>query len=496
VLFAVYKGSAVVRVIATTAEFGKVRMRIVMKPGILFVLGTLAIAVFGRTAVYSQGLFSEPQLARDIYKELIEINTTDSVGSTTVAAEAMAKRLKTAGYAASDVQVLGAAPRKGNLVVRLRGTGARGPLLLLAHIDVVEARREDWSTDPFKLVEQDGYFYARGATDNKAMAAIFVTNLIRYKKEGFVPDRDIIVALTADEELLDVPTNGVGWLLKNHRNLVDAELALNEGGGVTLKNGKPLMKRLQLGEKVSVMYRLEVKDRGGHAATPRKDTAINRLAEGLARLAKYDFPVKLTAATRGYFERMADFESGQEAADMHAILRDPPDPAAVARLSSRPNQNAQLRTTCVATRFQAGIADNAMPQIAQALVNCRVLPGEPVSAVKETLFKVLGDDRITVTQVGVYTLSPPSPLNPEIVQAIEKVSADFWPGIPLVPVMSTGATDARFLRNAGIATYGHSGLAAESGDGRAHGQDERLRVHSFFDGLEYLYRLVKTLSSR
>ncbi len=465
-----------------------------MKPSILFALSALVISIGGITSAYPQTLSPQRQLARNIFKELIEVNTTESAGNTTVAAEAMAKRLKDAGVPAADVHVLGPHPRKGNLVARLRGTGGRRPILLLAHLDVVEAKREDWSVDPFKFLEQDGYFYGRGTSDDKAMGAIFVANLIRYKQEGFVPDGDIIVALTADEELLDVPTNGVDWLLKNHRKLIDAELALNEGGGVALKNGIPFINRLQLSEKVFVSYRLEVRDRGGHSAVPNKDNAIYHLAEGLARFAKYDFPVKLTEATRGHFGRLADLESGQDAEDMRAILRDPPEAAAAGRLSTRPEYNAQLRTTCVATRLDAGHADNALPQIARAVVNCRVIPGESVSEVQQTLVKVLADDKIKVTQIGGYTLSPPSPLNREIVQSIERLTAEFWPGIPVVPVMSTGATDSRFLRNAGIATYGHSGLAGEMFDGRAHGKDERLLVKSFFDGQEYLYRLVKALS--
>jgi acetylornithine deacetylase/succinyl-diaminopimelate desuccinylase-like protein len=466
-----------------------------MKLSNLPALFGLVVGIGGVTAAYPQALNPHQQLARDIYRELIEINTTDSSGSTTVAAEAMAKRLKEAGFSAADLQVLGPQPRKGNLVARLRGAGRAKPILLLAHLDVVDAKREDWSVDPFKLLEQDGYFYGRGTSDDKAMAAIFVANLIRYKQERFVPDRDIIVALTADEELLDVPTNGTDWLLKNHRHLIDAELALNEGGGVALKNGKPLFNRLQASEKISVMYGLEVKNAGGHSAVPSKDNAIYQLSEGLTRLAKYDFPIKLNEATRGYFERMASLESGQDAEDMRAILRDPPDAAAAGRLSSRPAHNAQLRTTCVATRLDAGHADNALPQSARAVVNCRVLPGESVADVQQTLVKVLANEKIAVTQVGSYTLSPPSPLKPEIVRAIEQLIAQFWPGIPLVPVMSTGATDSRFLRNAGIATYGHSGLGVEMFDNRAHGKDERLSVKSFFDGQEYLYRLVKALAS-
>ncbi len=457
-------------------------------------LSCLAVTLSGGFA-YAQLLSPHQQLAREIYKELIEINTSESAGNTTAAAEAMAKRLLDAGFAAADVQVLGADPRKGNLVARLRGNGARRPILLVAHLDVVEARREDWSFDPFKFAEQDGYFLGRGTSDDKAMAAMFAANLIRYKEQGLVPDRDIIVALTADEELGDVPTNGVDWLLKNHRDLIDAEFALNEGGGVTLRNGKPLANRVQASEKISATYRLEVKDPGGHSAVPGRENAIYHLADGLARLAKHAFPVKLTEATRAYFERMAALESGQDAEDMRAIVRDAMDSSAASRLSTRAAHNAQLRTTCVATRLDAGIANNALPQSARAIVNCRVLPGESVAEVQRRLVEVLADEKITVAPVGSYTLSPPSPLKPEIVRPIERLTAEFWPGAPVIPVMSTGATDSRFLRNAGIPAYGHSGLASEPSDNRAHGKDERLAVKSFYDGLEYLYRLVKTFAA-
>lgn len=466
-----------------------------MKPANLCALSVLVIGICATTVADARDLSPYQSLAREIFQELIEINTTNSVGNTTVAAEAMAKRLKDGGLSAVDVKVLGPEPRKRNLVACLRGSGVRKPILLLAHLDVVEAKREEWSVDPFKLVEQDGYFYGRGTSDDKAMAAIFVANLIRYKQESYVPDRDIIVALTADEELGDTPTNGIAWLLKNHRDLIDAEFAFNEGAGVALKNDKPLANRIQASEKVFVSYRLEVTNPGGHSSLPSKDNAIYHLAEGLTRLAKYDFPLKLNEATRGCFEHTADLESGQDAEDMRAILRDPPDAAAAARLSTKPVYNAQLRTTCVATRLEAGHADNALPQTARAIVNCRVLPGESVPEVQQTLVKVLADDQITVTQIGSYTLSPPSPLNPEIQQSINQLTTEFWPGIPLMPIMSTGATDSRFLRNAGIATYGHSGLAGDLFDIRAHGKDERLLVRAFFDGQEYLYRLVKALSS-
>lgn len=460
----------------------------------LLLFALAACSTFG-SEVFAQSLSPRHQLAREIYQELVDINTTDSAGSTTLAAEAMARRLRDAGFPAEDIHVLGPEPRKKNLVARLRGAGARRPLLLLAHLDVVEARREDWSFDPFKFLERDGYFNGRGTSDDKAMAAIFVANLIRYKQEKFVPDRDIILALTADEEMGDVPTNGVDWLLKNHRGLIDAELALNEGGGVSLRNGKPLVNWLQASEKVSVFYQLEVKSPGGHSAVPDRENAISLLAEGLARLAKHEFPVKLTEATRAFFEKMAGLESGQDAEDMRAVVRNPADLAASSRLATRPTYNAQLRTTCVATRFDAGIAKNALPPLARATVNCRVLPGESVPEVQQTLIRVLDNDKIAVDQMEDYTLSPPSPLKPEIVKTIERLSAEFWPGAPLIPTMSTGATDSHFLRNAGIAAYGHSGLASEPSDNRAHGKDERLAVKSFFDGLEYQYRLVKALSS-
>src|SRR5215510_11895026 len=439
---------------------------------------------------------AQQQLAVDIYKELVEINTVTATGDTARAAEAMAARLRAAGLSASDVQVFTSAPRKGNLVARLRGTGARKPILLLAHLDVVEARAEDWSVDPFKLIEKDGYFYGRGTADDKFMAAAFVANLIRYVQEGYRPDRDIILALDTDEEILDRDALGIQWLLKNHRDLIDAEFALNEGGSVGLKNGKPIRNSVQTSEKVSVTYVLEVKNRGGHSSLPTRDNAIYHLAEGLARLAKFTFPYRLNDTTRAYFEHSANFESEQTAADIRSVLSARPDPAALSlgRLSTNPVYNAQLRTTCVATLLEGGHAFNALPQVARATVNCRVMPGELVDDVKATLVKVLGDDQISVTQIGQPILSPPSPLTEEIMGAITKNAAEFWPGTPIVPIMSAGATDGSYLRNAGIPTYGNSGLAGDVDDVRVHGRDERVLVKSFFDGQEYLYRLVKMLS--
>jgi len=390
---------------------------------------------------------AQQQLALDIFKELVEINTVTETGDTLRAAEAMAARLRAAGFDGSDVKVLSPAPRKGNLVARLRGTGARKPILLLAHLDVVPAIPADWSIDPFKFTENDGYYYGRGTGDDKYMAASFVANLIRYRQEGYKPDRDIIVALETDEEILDRNALGIQWLLKNHRDLIDAELALNEGGGVGLKNGRPIRNSVQTSEKVSLTYTLEVKNRGGHSSQPRKDNAIYHLAEGLARLSKFNFPFKLNETTRAYFERTADFEGDQTAADIRSVISGRPDPASLSlvRLSANPAYNAQLRTTCVATMLEAGHAYNALPQLARASVNCRIMPGDPVEEVKATLVRVLADDQISVTQIGEPVLSAPSALHEEIMGTIGKLSAEFWPGVPIVPTMSAGATDGSAL---------------------------------------------------
>jgi acetylornithine deacetylase/succinyl-diaminopimelate desuccinylase-like protein len=460
----------------------------------------LLSAAFGGLLLVGGGagadeLTPNQQIAHDIYKELVEIDTTTATGDTKQAAEAMASRLKAAGFADEDVHAFSPAPRKGNLVARLRGTGKRKPILLVAHLDVVPALRSDWSVDPFKLTEQDGYFYARGSSDDKYMASSFVTNLIRYKKEGYKPDRDIILALETDEEIFDHDALGIQWLIRNHRELIDAEFALNEGGPVNLRDGKALRVNIQTSEKVPVTFQLEVKNTGGHSSVPRKDNAIYRLAEGLVRLSKFEFPQHLNDTTRAWLSRTAQFEDQQNASDIRAVLADKPDAMALARLSVSPQYNAQLRTTCVATMLQGGHAANALPQSAIAKVNCRIIPGEPADEVKAALVKVLADDGIAVTQIEGEVASEPSKLNEEIVGAIEKLSNEFWPGAAVIPVMSTGATDGAFLRNAGIPTYGHSGMAMEPGDaGRIHGRDERVPMKSFYNGNEYLYRLVKMLA--
>ena len=436
---------------------------------------------------------------REIYQELVETNTTNSTGSCTVAANKMAKRLKAAGYRDADMQLIvpPGGPNKGNLVARLKGDGSRKPLLLLAHIDVVEANRADWTRDPFKLVEEDGMFYARGASDDKAMASVFVANMIRYKKEKLALKRDVILALTCDEEMVPSNFDGAEYLVKHHRPLIDAEIALNEGGGGFLdKEGKPLRNGIQAGEKIYQSFQLEVTNPGGHSSTPFRDNAIYHLADGLSRLGKFAFPFKLSDVTRSFYERSSQVEKGQVAADMKAILADPPDQAALERLYAvHPMHNATVRTTCVATKVDAGHADNALPQRARATVNCRILPSESVDEVQRTLVRVLADDTIKVSRLGEGVSGPMPPLTPTLMNAVEDISKDMWPGVPVIPTMATGGTDGRFLNNAGIWTYGVSGIFGGPEPSGAHGLNEHLRVKSLYDGQEFLYRLGKRLAT-
>jgi len=457
-------------------------------------LRLLVAIVFVPLTTLAQTLTPQQQLARDIYEELVNINTTHSTGNTTTAAAAVARRLKAAGFPAADIHQLGPTPTKGGLVARLRSARpTKKPLLLLAHLDVVEAKREDWSVDPFKLLEQDGFFYGRGTLDDKAMAAIFVANLIRMKRDGVKTDRDIILVLTADEE--GGPDNGVDWLLKHHRDLVEADLVINEGGGGRMRNGTYQLNGVQAAEKTYTNFLLEVKNKGGHSSLPTKDNAIYRLAAGLGRLAQFEFPVEITDVTRTYLERSAPIEGGQTGADMQAVLREPPDPDAVRRLSEIPSYNALLRTTCVATRLDGGHADNALPQTARANVNCRIMPGHSSEEVRQTLVRVLADEQITITETEPAVAAPASPVDPELMRATEQTTAAMWPGVPAVPTMSTGASDSRFFRNAGIRAYGVSGIFVEMDDIRAHGKDERLGVKQFYEGQEFLDRLVRALST-
>ena len=444
------------------------------------------------------------QIAHDIFKQLVEINTTDSVGNVTTASEAMAQRFRDAGFPGSDVQVLGPNARKKNLVVRFRGSGRFKPILLIGHLDVVEARREDWSTDPFQFVEKDGYFYGRGTQDMKDGDAIAVATLIKFRREGFVPDRDIILALTADEE--GGKSNGVNWLLKNHRDLIDAEFVLNPDElTVWTEHGKATVVEVDAAEKTYSDYQLVVTDMGGHSSLPTPHNAIYELTNGLVHLQQYKFPVELNEVTRAYYKRMANAETGQRSADMKAILRALPDEAAAARLSQDVNDNAMLHTTCVATRVNAGHANNALPQRAEAIVNCRLLPGHTKQEIRDQLVQILADPAIAVhymsdareasdTVPGNPVFAPQS-LRADVFDAVEKVAAAMWPGTPVIPTMARGASDGTYTSAAGMPTYEVAGVEIDRNDDREHGRDERVGVESFYRGLDFYYSFLKTLTA-
>ncbi len=446
-------------------------------------------------------------LAHDVFKELIEINTTDSAaGNVTAGVEAMAKRFRDAGFPAADLVVLGPEnPKKKNLVVRLHGTGKFKPVLLIGHIDVVEAHREDWNLDPFKLTEQDGYFYGRGTSDMKGDDAIMVATLLRMKKEGYKPDRDIILALTADEE--SGCCNGPDWLIKNHRNLIDAEFVINtDGYSVRSEKGVATMFRLGATEKMYGDYQLTVTNKGGHSSEPRADNAIYELAQALINVSRYQFPLEINNVTRAYFERLAADATGQRQADLRGMLKTPADAESVQRLSQQPADNAVMRTNCVATRLDGGHANNALPQRAQANVNCRILPGHSLEEIRQQLIKVIADPQVTVHYVAddgkVADKTPdrksvaPPPLKPEVVKPLEAVVAQMWPGIKVVPFMDAGASDAVYTSAAGMPTYGITGLAIDVDDQRAHGRDERIRVAAFYKANEFFYRYLKALTSQ
>jgi acetylornithine deacetylase/succinyl-diaminopimelate desuccinylase-like protein len=443
------------------------------------------------------------QIAHDVFKELIEINTTDSAGNTTVAANAMAKRLLDAGFPQADVRVLGPNERKGNMVARYRGKrgSTRKPILIIGHTDVVEARREDWSTDPFQFIEKDGYYFGRGTEDMKGSDAIVVADFIRLRKEGYVPDRDIILALTADEEVGG--SNGVDWLLKNHRELIDAQYALNPDSG-QVRTEKPLAVEFEATEKLYADYQVEATNPGGHSSLPRPDNAIYHVADALAALQRSPFPFELNTVTRGFFAAMARIETGQTAADMRAILEDPPDQRAIDRLSQSPRYNSTMRTTCVATMLSGGHSLNALPQRATANVNCRILPGHSQEEIRLSLLKIFNDPTLSVRYLNTQgelsehgsdneAMTPP-PLREDVMRSLRDVSTKMWPGSTVIPILETGASDSIYTMNAGIPSYGISGLAIKRDDSRAHGRDERIGVESFYDGLEFYYLLLKELT--
>jgi acetylornithine deacetylase/succinyl-diaminopimelate desuccinylase-like protein len=468
-------------------------------PSIVAVLACLAAQTLAsRTLAQTTPPPEYRDLARSIFAELIEINTTNTErGDNTAAARALARWLLDAGFPQEDVHVVvpSDAPTKGNLVARYRGrdTG-REPILLLAHIDVVEALPEDWSPDiaPFEFMERDGFYYGRGVTDDKDEAAIHVANFIRWRQEGFLPDRDIIIALTADEE--GGPRNGVRFLLEEHRDLIAAEYALNEGGGGMEKDGRKISNNVQASEKKFLNFTFTATNPGGHSSLPVRKNAIYDLARALQAVQEYAFPVMLNEVTETFFARSADLVGGEMGDAMRRVVADPGDAAAARTLAAEPGYDSRLRTTCVATLLRGGHAGNALPQLATANVNCRILPDHDPEAVHRQLQALAEPFDVGVEPTGQANPSPPSPLTDEVLGPIERITEQMWPGVRVLPIMSTGATDGLFLRQAGIPVYGVSGLFGDMDDVRAHGQDERVRIESFYEGMEFLYRLVKALS--
>jgi acetylornithine deacetylase/succinyl-diaminopimelate desuccinylase-like protein len=434
----------------------------------------------------------ETARAREIFRELIEIRSTHEMGTTKVA-DAIAARLKAAGFSDDDVKIVSPKPGKENVVVRLRGTGSEKPVLFIGHIDVVEAKREDWTSDPFKLTERDGYFYGRGATDMKNDVAGLLVNLIRLKEENFKPSRDFIVAFTADEEGGD--DNGVEWLIENHRSLIEAAFCINpDGGSGEIKGGKYVALSVQTAEKVYLSFRLEAKDKGGHSSVPTGDNPIFRLSKALARLSSFRFPVRLNETVRKEFAILAETEKDAAvAADLKTVSADSGDWAAADRLATRPIYNALMRTTATVTMINGGHAENALPQMASAVVNCRILPEDSPDAIEATLKRIIDDEKITLSRVDPPKPSPASPVDPYIFGMVEKIGRQIWPNVVAMPTMTTGATDGLHLRSVGIPVYGISGMFSDFEDQRAHGKDERIGITDYYNGVEFMCRLMKAL---
>ncbi len=463
-------------------------------------IGALAAAAaLVATGVQAQAFSPDEQAFRDLYKELVETNTTLSAGSCTLAAERMAARMKAAGFTDAELTVFTAPglPLDGGLVAVLPGKDPKAKaILLLAHLDVVEAKREDWTRDPFKLVEEGGYFYGRGTADDKAQAAIWVDTLIRYRKEGYKPRRSLKVALTCGEEGGSVGTvrlNGAQWLADNRRDLIDAGFGLNEGAGGELdEQGKPVAHNVLAAEKAHRQFFLETTNPGGHSSRPVPDNAIYSLSRALDRVSRYEFPVRMIDANRSYFSRKAKIVGGETGAAMAAIVANPQDKAADALLSRDPGYHAMLRTTCVATLIEGGHAVNALPQRARATLSCRIIPGQTAEEVRQLLVAAIDDPQVTVSQPpGAGTIAPPIALPARILGPIEKVSEQMWPGVPVIPFMVPGATDARRLTEVGIPTYGVSGIFGDRDGGGVHGLNERIRVKSLMEGRDFSYRLIK-----
>ncbi|HAG72161.1 MAG TPA: peptidase M20 [Gammaproteobacteria bacterium] len=461
----------------------------IVKAVVLLALVTVGYSVFGQRIIPE----SDEELLYEIYKELIETKTTREEENNTIAVEGMAAWLQAAGFSEEDIYIGGPLAHKGNLVARYRGAGDAAPIILMAHIDVVTAERADWNLDPFILNEDEDYYYGRGTIDDKAMAAIFVANLIRYKREGYQPNRDIVVVLTSDEE--SGGNNGITWLLENHPGMLEGALAINEGGYGMLQDGQPLANTIQIAEKIFASFSVTAKNQGGHSSLPREDNAIYDLAEALLKIKAFKFPIDVNDVMRVSYQRQAEINTGQRSADFLALLQDPIPDDSLNRLSQEAAINAQLRTTAVPTLLDGGHASNALPQTATATVNVRMMPGSDPQDVLRTLIQVVNNSDLEVLYQGGGSSSDPSPLTEEIMSVVESVTEEMWPGVTVIPTMSTGATDGAKMRNAGIPTYGVSGLFVDRNDMRIHGQDERLLKESLYGGYRFLYRIAQELSA-
>ena len=455
---------------------------------VVAILGSLVMA----DAVPATDLEPHEVLARDILKQLIETDTTDSTGDNTAAAQAMRKRLLAAGFTEEDVEVLAPAPRKGNLIARYPGQepGLK-PLLLLAHLDVVEADEQAWSRDPFSFAEEDGFFYGRGVSDDKDEAAIHVANLIRLRMAGYQPRREIVLALTADEE--GGNHNGVQWLLDSYPERLNAEYVLNEGGGGVLVGGERLAIEVQLTEKLYQTFRIETASRGGHSSMPTDDNAIHAISEVIQRIGEHRFPVRLNPVTEAFFARSRELNSGQSRETMEGILRTPPDQESIDFLARDPFYNAMMRTTCTPTVIQGGHAENALPQRVTLTVNCRLLPDDSPDRIEQAIRSLAGEDA-SIERIASIDMRPEATMRDDVLEVIEGVSRSLWPEVPVIPIMGPGGTDGRFLRNLGIPVFGVNGIFIDVEDDRAHASDERIRVRSYFEGQEFMYRLTRALS--
>ncbi len=461
----------------------------------LFSLPLLLALLLSQSAEAQQLPVESYALSRSILQQLIAINTTSAYG-TTAAAQAIVARLQSAGYAAEDIQLLAPEnhPERANVVVRLHGAQKARPLLYIGHLDVVEAKRADWSMEPFELTENDGWLYGRGTIDMKGQDSVLLASMMTLKQQGFIPDRDIIAAFTADEEQGDA--NGVAWLLKQHRDLIDAALVINpDGGEADIKNGRKIVLALQTSEKLYMTFSLQATDKGGHSSRPTAQNPIYRLARGLERLSEFHFPVHLTATTQQYFQQAAALEQGQARQDMLAVAKGNPTPSVLRRLSADLDKDLLLRSTCTATMLEGGHAENALPQRAMATIQCRVIPGETPEQIMHTLAQVIHDPAVTVTSLSHITLSPESRITADILTPLQQVVHGLWPEVMVVPQMSPGASDSIYTRAAGMQTFGIDGMFSDIDDDRFHGRDERISVQAFKEELDFTYQLMRRLSA-